>query len=389
MSTVAKPARFGPRLLVPFAAAAFCLAGAAALGQAPPSAPPPVSVARPVVKRIVERDDFIGRFDAVDTVDLRARVSGYLDKVDFKDGAVVKAGDLLFTVDQRPYRAALDQAQATLASAQASRDFTATDLERAEALRKTGNITEQVADQRRQAALGARASVDLAQAALNRAKLDMEFTEIRAPMAGRISRRLVSAGNLVNANDTLLSTMVSLDPIQFYFDADERSFLSYLQDFVPGSDPKKAGSREVSVALTGEAQASHKGRIDFIDVRLDQASGTMRGRAVFDNHDLSLTPGLFGRISIAGSKPYDAILIPDEALGTDQDRRVVYAVGPDNKITAKVVRPGPRIDGYRVIREGLGADDTIVINGLLRVKPGAEVAPKLTQLPPSREPSGG
>jgi RND family efflux transporter MFP subunit len=342
-----------------------------------------------VVKDIIERNDFIGRFDAVDTVDLRARVSGYLDKVHFADGALVKRGDLLFTIDQRPYHDALDDAEASVASAKASLDFTSVDLERADALRKSGNITEQVADQRRQSQLGARATLDRAQAALSRAKLDMEFTEIRAPISGRISRRLVSVGNLVNANDTLLSTIVSLDPIQFYFDADERSFLDYLSDLIPGKNPAKTGSREVTVALTQESEPSHKGHIDFVDIRLDQASGTMRGRAIFDNKDLSLTPGLFGRISIAGTQPYKGVLVPDEALGTDQDRRIIYVVGPDNKVAAKVVRPGPRIDGYRVIREGLKGDETIVVNGLMRVRPGVEIQPKMTELPPSREPTGG
>ncbi len=366
-----------------------CLAPPGARAQNAP--PPPVSVAKPVVKDIVERDDFIGRFDAVDTVDLRARVSGYLDAVHFVDGAIVKKGDLLFTIDRRPYQDALDDAEAAVASAQAAVDFSVGDLERADNLIKSGNITGQVADQRRQTALSARATLDRAKATLSRAKLDMEFTEIRAPIAGRISRRLVSVGNLVAANDTLLSTVVSLDPIQFYFDADERSFLSYLSDLVPGAgaDAGKGGSRDVTVALTGETEPSHKGRIDFVDIRLDQASGTMRGRAVFDNHDESLTPGLFGRISIAGTKPYKGILIPDEALGTDQDRRIVYVVGPDNKVATKVVRPGPRIDGYRVIRDGLKGDETVVINGLMRVRPGIAVEPKMMELPPSREPTGG
>ncbi len=381
-------ARARPRKWVGFWAAA-CVFVSSGYGHAQNAPPPPVSVAKPIVKDIVERDDFIGRFDAVDTVDLRARVSGYLDKIAFVDGALVKKGDLLFTIDQRPYQDALDDAKASVASAQASYDFTSGDLERADNLIKSGNITGQVADQRRQAALAARATLDRAQAALSRSKLDMEFTEIRSPLSGRISRRLVSVGNLINANDTLLSTIVSLDPIQFYFDADERSFLDYLSDLVPGADASRGGSREVTVALTGETQGSHKGHIDFVDIRLDQASGTMRGRAVFDNKDGTLTPGLFGRISIAGSRSYQGILIPDEALGTDQDRRIVYVIGPDNKVSSKVVRPGPRIDGYRVIRDGLKGDETVVINGLMRVRPGIAVDPKMTELPPSRGPTGG
>ncbi len=379
-------ARMIATIALPVLAVVATLFGGPSSAQNAP--PPPVSVARPVVKDIVERDDFIGRFDAVDTVDLRARVSGYLDAVHFTDGALVRQGDLLFTVDQRSYRDALDDARAGLASAKAALDFASTDLERADTLRKSGNITEQNADQRRQASLSARASLDKAQATLARAQLDLEFTEIRSPIAGRISRRLVSVGNLISANDTLLSTVVSLDPIYFYFDADERSFLDYLNDFVPGVKPTKGGSREVAVALTGESEPTHKGRIDFVDIRLDQASGTMRGRAILDNKNFALTPGLFGRISIAGTKSYKGILVPDEALGTDQDRRIVFVVGPDNKVAVRPVRPGPRIDGYRVIREGLKGDETIVVNGLMRVRPGVEVQPKMTELPPVRGPGG-
>ncbi len=369
------------RLGVALALLAAAAAGPAA-AQGPP--PPPVTVAKPVIKDIKETDDFIGRFEAVEQVDIRARVSGYLDKVGFKDGAIVKAGDLLFTIDQRPYRDALDQATATLGSAKATVDFTATDLDRADALRRSGNITEQVADQRRQAAATARAALDEAQAALNRAKLDMEFTEIRAPMAGRISRHLVSPGNLVAANDTLLTNIVSVDPVYFYFDIDERSYLAYLSEGLNGA---RAGeqSGDVAVKLTGEAAFSHAGRIDFLDNRLDQASGTMRGRAVLDNRDLSLTPGLFGRIQIAGSKSYKGILLPEDAVGTDQDRRVVYVVGSDNRVSAKPVRLGPHIDGYQVIRDGLTGGEVVVVNGLMRVRPGAVVDPKMTELPPVRE----
>ncbi|WP_244641892.1 efflux RND transporter periplasmic adaptor subunit [Chelatococcus reniformis] len=361
------------------------IAGAAAQSTAPP--PPVVSVAKPVVKQIVERDDFIGRFEAVDTVDLRARVSGYLDKVHFQDGALVKAGDLLFSIDPRPYQTALRSAQAAAASATARVQFAKTDLERAANLRQSGNITEQLADQRRQALLTAQGDLDSANAAIDRAKLDLDYAQIRAPFSGRISRRFVSAGNLINANETLLSTMISLDPIQFYFDVDERSYLAYLQDFA--SEPGRPAPRDatVTVSLTGEDNGTRKGRIDFVDIRLDQQSGTVRGRAVFDNKDLALTPGLFGRVRVPGSRPYKAVLIPDEALGSDQSRRIVYTIGAENKIVTKPVRTGPRIDGYRVIRDGLGPDDVIVVNGLARARPGTQVSPKMTELPASREPS--
>ena len=377
------------------AAAALALLSAATLlapparAQGPGTAPPSVTVAQPVVKEISEWDDFIGRFEAVDQVDIRARVSGYLDKIHFQDGALVKVGDLLFTIDQRPYRAALQEADATLASARARVEFAIGDLERAEALRRGGNIPEQVFDQRRQTLLTARAEADRAQAALNRARLDLEFTEIRSPTMGRMSRRLVSVGNLVGANETVLSNVVSMDPIHFYFDVDERSYLAYEQMKALGT---RASGRdtpnEVFVALTSEQEPKHKGHMDFVDNRLDAASGTMRGRAVFENKDLALTPGLFGRIRIAGSGKYKGVLVPDEAVGADQDRRVVYAVDRDNKVALKPVRLGPRIDGYRVVREGLTGDETIVVNGLMRVRPGAQVAPKMTTLPPTRERNG-
>src|SRR5215212_1818340 len=368
---------------------AFCAGSTLALAQgAPPNAPPPVTVAKPVVKDIREWDEFIGRFEAVDAVDVRARVSGYLEKVHFRDGSMVKAGDPLFTIDQRPYRAALQEAEATLASSKARLDFATTDLERAESLRRTGNIPEQVFDQRRQTLLTARADVDHAQATLNRARLDMEFTLIRAPVAGRISRKLISEGNLVNANQTVLTNIVSLDPIHFYFDVDERSYLSYTQMALEGTRPSgRTTPSEVYVTLSSEREPTHRGRMDFVDNRLDAATGTMRGRAVFENKDLSLTPGLFGRIRIIGSGVYRGILLPEEAVGADQDRRVVYVIGDDNKLVMKPVRLGPRIDGYRVIRDGIKGDETLVVAGLVRVRPGMQVQPQMTTLPPTRSPA--
>lgn len=377
------------RLRLPFVlsfVAAF-LAGPA-LAQGPAAAPPSVTVAKPVMKDITEWDDFIGRFEAVDQVEIRARVSGYLDKVHFQDGALVKVGDRLFTIDQRPYRAALEQAEATVASAQVRVEFASNDLERAEALRRTGNIPEQVLDQRRSNYLTARADLDRAEAAARQARLDMEFTDIKAPIAGRISRRLVSEGNLVNANQSVLTNIVSLDPIQFYFDVDERSYLAYSRQREGGTRTSGAAPNRVELTLTDERAAKRTGRLDFVDNRLDAQSGTIRLRAVFDNKDLFLTPGLFGRISVLGSDPYRGILLPDEAVGSDQDRRVVFVVAEDNTVTMRPVRPGPRIDGYRVIREGLKGDETVVVNGIVRVRAGMKVAPQMTTLPPVRERNG-
>jgi membrane fusion protein, multidrug efflux system len=346
--------------------------------------PPPVTVAKPLVKDVVEYDDFIGRFDAVDQVDIRARVSGYVDKIQFVDGAIVKAGDLLFTIDQRPYQAALDEAQASIESAKARVDFAKGDVERAENLRKSGNITGQIFDERTQTLATAQADLNRSQATLNRAKLDLQFTEIRAPISGRLSRHLVSLGNLVNANDTVLTNIVSMDPINFYFDVDERSFLAYQKLSTGSLRTSNDGSlNQVVVATSNESEPTHKGHLDFTDNRLDNSTGTLRARAVLENKDLKLVPGLFGRIRILGSDKYKGVLVPEDALGSDQNRRVVYVVGPDNTISLQPVRIGSRVDGYRVVREGLKGDETIVVNGLMRVRPGVKVDPKMTTLPPT------
>jgi RND family efflux transporter MFP subunit len=359
------------------------------LAQGAPAQAPPVTVAKPVVKDIVERTDFIGRFEAIDQVDIRARVSGYLDKVHFQDGTFVKAGDLLFTIDPRPYRNALEEAQSAVTSAQVRLEFSQSDLDRAEQLRRTGNVTDQVFDQRRQAFLTAKAELDRAQAALRQAQLDVEFTQVKSPLSGRISRKLISEGNLVNANQTILTNVLTLDPIQFYFDVDERSFLAYSRQSQGGTKTSANGeANEVVLTLTDERLGQRKGYLDFVDNRLDAASGTIRLRAIFDNKDLFLTPGLFGRITIGASDPYRGILLPDEAIGSDQDRRVVYVVGENNVISLKPVRIGPRIDGYRVIRDGLTGNETVVVNGLVRVRPGAPIIPQTTTLPPVRERNG-
>jgi RND family efflux transporter MFP subunit len=231
--------------------------------------------------------------------------------------------------------------------------------------------------------------VDRAQAALRQAQLDVEFTEVRSPLSGRISRRLVSEGNLVNANQTILTNVLSLDPIQFYFDVDERSYIAYSRQSQGGTKTSANGeANEVVLTLTDERLGPRRGLLDFVDNRLDAASGTIRLRAVFENKDLFLTPGLFGRVTVGASDPYQGILLPDEAIGSDQDRRVVYVVGENNVVALKPVRIGPRIDGYRVIRDGLTGNETVVVNGLVRVRPGAPITPQLTNLPPVRERNG-
>jgi membrane fusion protein, multidrug efflux system len=371
-----------PRLLA--AALAWALAAGPAPAWAQQGGAVPVSVAKPLTKDITEYDEYTGRFEATDFVEIRSRVTGYLDKVSFKDGGFVKEGDLLFTIDPRPYQAAYNKAESAVTVAQSQFTFASNDLERAESLRKTGNISDQTVDQRRQSFLSSEADLAGAKAALESARLDLDYTQIRAPVSGRISRKLVTEGNLVSANSTVLTTIVSLDPIQFYFDVDERSFVAYARIGLNKSRNLSSPVGEVVVAVTGDKEPTRKGRLDFIDNRLDSATGTMRLRAVFDNPDFFLTPGMFGRIRIVGSDVYKGVLVPDEAIASDQDRRVVYVVGEDGSVKPTPVKPGPKQDGYRVIREGLKGDETIVVNGLTRIRPGVKIEPKMTTLPPTR-----
>ncbi len=356
-----------------------------ALAQSP-NAPVPVTVAKPVVREIVEDDEFIGRFEAVDEVTIRSRVGGYLDQVHFKDGAIVKIGDLLFTIDQRPFQAALEQATASLNVAKTLVDFTKVQFDRAEKLSQTGNIPISTLDDRRREYLAAVAQTNGAQAAVVRAELELAYTQIKAPLSGRIDRRLVSVGNLVQADQTALTTIVSLDPIDFYFDVDERQFLAYARDARTrkASLQQGAGGLDVTVRLADDMESPVTGKLDFAENRIDQATGTMRIRAQIPNKDLILQPGLFGRLNMPGSLPYQGILVPDDAIGADQDRRIVYVVDDAGKVSAKPIRLGPKLYGYRVVRSGLTGDETIVINGLMRVRPGITVKPELVTLPPEQ-----
>jgi RND family efflux transporter MFP subunit len=355
-----------------------------AFAQAPPAAPPPVVVAKPVMKDIQDVDEFVGRFEAVSGVEVRARVQGYLAQIHFTDGALVRVGDPLFTIDQRPYRLALDQAQAGLTNAQARLDFAQNEQERGETLRRSGTLTEQNAEQRRQNFISAQADVNVNRAQIAEAQLNLEFTVIRSPLAGRIGRRLITEGNLVAANTSVLTTIVSVDPIYFYFDVDERSYLAYSRMLQQGMRSAVTGGQgdEVVITLTDTTLLPRRGVMNFVDNRLDEASGTMRVRARVPNPDGYLVPGLFGRIAITGSSPYRAALVPDEAIGTDQDRRIAMVVGPDGTVRAQPVRLGPRHDGYRVIRQGLTGDETIVVSGIQRARPGQKVTPQPTTLPP-------
>ena len=365
------------------AAVAWFGQGASALAQAP-AAPPAVTVAKPVVKEFTEIDQYTGRFTAISNVDVRARVSGYLAKVNFGDGDMVKAGDVLFIIDQRPYKAALDQAKASRAAAQARVDFSKTDLERAEVLNRQGNISEQVSDQRRQTSQTSQADLANATANVAAVALNLDFTEVRAPISGKTSQRFVSEGNIVQADQTRLTTIVSLDPIYFNFTVDERSFLNYQRTLGIGMAGRETLKPPVFIALTGEERAGHRGVLDFVDNTIDQATGSILLRATVENHDNFIKPGLFGTISMPATHPHRGVLIPDEAVVTNQDKLIVYVVADDGTVRPQDIQTGSKVDGYRVVDKGLAGDETIVISGLTRVKAGIKVNPTRKDLPPAR-----
>lgn len=360
--------------------AALALFAAPVLAQ---QGPPPVTVAKPIVKEIVEDDEFVGRFEASAEVEIRSRVSGYLEQVHFKDGALVRAGDLLFTIDKRQFQLAVDQAKAQIRVAEASFDFLSEQLARAEQLIANGNIAQASVDERREAFLAASGALEQARSAEQSAEIDLEYTEIRAPMSGRIDQALVDPGNLVAADQMVLTTIVATDPTYFQFDIDERYFLAYARDARARgvSLQEGGGGLEVAVTLSDRAIPPQIGRLDFSENKIDRETGTMRVRAVLPNPDDLLTPGLFGRVNVPGSLPYQGVLIPDEAIVADQNRRLVMTVDGEGKVSPLPVRPGPKIDGYRVIRSGLDGSESVVIKGVVRARPGAVVTPNLVELP--------
>jgi len=347
---------------------------------APPA--PKVTVAKPVKKLVSDFDEYVGRFVAYDFVEVRSRVSGYLDKIHFTDGQMIKEGDDLFTIDRRPFEAALAQAKAAREQAEANLAFAESDLKRGESLIRGTTITQQTLDQRTQAKRVAEASVTAQEAAQRQAELDLQFTELKAPISGRIGDRRVSVGNLVTGgtagNTTLLATVVSVDPIRFEFTMDEASYLRYLRAATEAAatSSNRGMSLPAKLKLIDERDFVHEGKIDFVDNAIDRSSGTIRGRAEFRNPDGKLTPGMFGRIQIAVSKPAVALLVPDSAIGTEQVRKFVYAVSPDDVANPKYVTLGSVVDGMRVITDGLDSDDTVVVNGLMRVRPGTKVSPQ-------------
>jgi RND family efflux transporter MFP subunit len=349
-------------------------------GGAPP--PPAVTVAKPVKRTVVDYDEYVGRFTAINAVEVRARVSGYLDKVHFKDGQIVKQGDLLFTVDKRPFQNSLDQARANLVQAQSNLAFTESDYTRGQQLVRDKTITEQTFEQRSQAYRNAKASVTNAEAAVRQAELDLEFTELRAPIEGRIGDRRVSPGNLVTGgtggNTTLLATIVSTDPIYFEFTFDEASYLRYQRLATAGQDvaSRNAGV-QVALKLIDENDFDHEGRMDFVDNVIDRSTGTIRGRAVFANPKEVFTPGMFARVRVPGTPPYEGLLVPDVAIGTEQARRFVMVIDDQDTARPKYVTLGQVTkDGLRVIKDGIGPDDRVVVSGLMQARPGQKVRPE-------------
>jgi RND family efflux transporter MFP subunit len=348
--------------------------------QAPAVALPKVTISRPVVREIIEWDEYTGRLEATESVEVRARVNGYLQSIHFKDGAIVKKGDLLFVIDPRPYQAELDRMTAELQLAHARLELAKSDYARAQKLLQFRAISQEEADTRAATERQAQESVEAGRAAVKAAKLNVEFTRVTAPITGRISRKLVTEGNLINggtAEATLLTTIVSMDPIYVYFEADERSFLKYARLSQNGKGPSSREARNpVYLALADERGFPRRGYIDFLDNRLDPRTGTMSGRAVFSNADLALTPGLFGRVRVQGSTHYNAVLVPDEAVGSDQAQKFVYVMNGDNTVEYRMVQLGPLVHGFRVIREGLKPDDWLIVNGIQRAKTGATVSPE-------------
>lgn len=352
------------------------------------SEPPaiPVTAAAPILKRITQWDEYSGRFAAMEMVEVRPRVSGFIDKIHFKDGQVVKTGDSLFTIDPRPFEIAVESANAEVARTKAQMQLAENEVERAEPLARSRTITERDFDQRKANLNVARAQVQASDASLASAKLNLEWTQVKAPIAGRISDRKVDVGNLVNSGQagmaTLLTTIVRIDPIYFTFDVSESDYLRYARMFLTGGrESSREAANPVRIRLADETIWTRTGKMDFVDNQLNPRSGTLRGRALVDNKDELLTPGVFGRLQLYGGD-VDALLIPDSAILSDQARKIVYTVGPDNVVKPTPVTLGPIVEGLRVVREGLQPADRIIIDGLANpmVRPGVKVAPQAGEI---------
>ena len=379
--------RRGSNRIVAGALSALSIATLIALGgcrsdatNAPATAAPQVSVAAALEREVTEWDEFTGRLEAVESVEVRPRVTGYIESVNFQEGAVVVKGDLLFVIDPRPYRAELAKAEAELARANARAELTDSDVKRSEKLLAIKAVSQEEYDQRVNASREALANVAAARAAIDAAKLDLEFTRVTAPISGRVSRAVVTAGNLVTGGSnaaTLLTTVVSTDPIYVAFEGDEQVYLKYTELARRGV---RASSRDaanpVLMALANEQGYPHRGEMVFVDNQIDPRTGTIRARASFSNADGYLTPGLFARVKLLGQNSYRAVLVDDRAIGTDQNQKFVYVVDAENKVSYRSVKVGRLDDGLRIVLEGLAPGENVVVNGLQRVQPGAVVAPE-------------
>ncbi|WP_287030550.1 multidrug efflux RND transporter periplasmic adaptor subunit MexE [Pseudomonas sp. UBA6310] len=336
---------------------------------------PKVSVAEVIEQPVNEWDEFTGRLEAPESVEIRPRVSGYVDKVAFEEGSLVKKGDLLFQIDPRPFQAEVERLQAQLQQARAALSRADNEARRGDRLRQSNAISAELADARTSTAAEAKAAVAAIQAQLENARLDLGFTRVTAPIDGRVGRAEITAGNLVNAGQSLLTSLVSTDKVYAYFDADERAFLKYSAlARSRGADTRDASP--VYLGLTSEDGTPHLGQLDFLDNQVNPRTGTIRGRAVFDNKDGQFTPGLYARLKLVGSNTYDAMLIQDVAVGTDLGKKFVLVLDADSKVAYRPVELGPKLEGLRIVRKGLEKGERIVVNGLQRAFPGAPVDPE-------------
>jgi membrane fusion protein, multidrug efflux system len=348
--------------------------------EAPP-APPEVDAAQVVTKSVRQWDEFTGRIAAIGAVDIRPRVSGYIDRIAFKEGDMVKAGDLLFVIDPRPYRATYDSAAGQLERARASAQLAEAQYKRAESLVKTDAISIDTYDTRNAALGQTSADMHAAEAALATAKLNLDFTEVRSPIAGRVSRALLTLGNLVQADQTVLTSVVSQDPVYVYFQPDEQSFLRYRELARKGE--RANSDNPVRVGLASETGFPHSGTMNFVNNQVDAATGTINVRATVPNPDGVFVPGLYARVQLEGRAEYMAVLIDDKAIMTDQDRKYVYVLGPEDKVKRKDIVLGSVHDGLRVVQSGLDANDKLIVAGLQKIfAPDTKVKPSLVAMSP-------
>ncbi|WP_406698944.1 efflux RND transporter periplasmic adaptor subunit [Singulisphaera sp. Ch08] len=354
-----------------------------------PAAPTPVSVSQPIEREINDYADFTGRTAAVETVEIRARVTGYLDKIHFKEGMLVKKGDVLYEIDPRIYQTALAYAKAEVERLKSQRDLDAIELHRSEDLMRRGAETRENYDRAAAKRSGSGAALVAAEAQVQRGDLDVGFTKVIAPISGRIGRTLLTVGNLVQSGDqgggTLLTTLVSVDPMYVYFDVDEHTLL-HVRQLIREGKAKSARDAKllVSLGLANETGYPHQGTIDFVDNQVNPRTGTLRLRGVFSNKDEVLSPGLFARVRVPIGEPRRALLITERAIDTDQGQKIVYVVNEKNEVTTRPVRLGALHDGLRVIEDGLRPSDRVIVVGLQQIRPGAIVAPKLVTMPVSR-----